>query len=243
MKHTTLALALLPLLALFAACNKETEKPAAVSTDYFPVTKGHYVIYQTDSTLWDDFTRTVKRKSMQLRYTVTDTFHDLNQQVAYKMLVERRDSVNLPWDLNSVFYVLPGAGYLDYVQNNLRIRKLIYPVAQDKTWDGNSQIAISQPELQYFQGWEYRYTDVAQPYSNGLKSFENTVSIPQADMATGNDTLSPQDYADRTFSKEVYARGVGLVDRELEHWIYDRSTNQQFFRKGYAVRMRAVENN
>lgn len=242
-------LRLLPFFALvltvsfFSACKKENDESYSGNPNeaYFPIKVGHYVEYDVDSTYWDDL-RCLKTVHLhQQRYTITDTFTDNQGRASYRVDVLWRRADSLAWEPNSVFYVTSTPTRLEYVQNNLRFIKLIYPVSDGLQWSGNALVATNDQDLNYFFGWNYKYTNMGQSYNNGLMNFDNTVTVEETDETQNNPDTQPRDYAYRTFGKEVYAYGVGMVYREMIHWIYD--PNVVSCRKGYSVIMRATKHN
>jgi len=241
----------LPFIAVIAAlslasCTKEKDADYGPdqSRGYYPLNKAHYIVYDVDSVLWDDFTGDSTHRHSQVRYTTTDTFRDAQQRISYQVDVMKRDNETSPWQTNDVFYVTPTTMGLDVVQNNLRFQKLIFPVADNKTWKGNSQIVVADQDLQYFSGWNYTYSKMGQSYDNSRVNFENTVIVDQVDDKVNNPVTQPADYAERTYGREVYAHGVGLVYREAVRWVYDQNPSTgRYARKGWEVVMRAVDHN
>lgn len=232
--------------ASLTACKKEIKNDYGpdATRGYYPLIRGHYVTYDVDSILWNDYTRTVTPKHSQVRYTVVDTFTDLTKKLSYRIDVNYREADTSIWRIHSTFYATPEENALDVTHSNLRIRKLIFPVIDKNTWNGNAFVPTSDGDFQYYNGWNYRYEDVQQPYNNGRAYFENTISVPQADAKTGNPEIDSFNYADRVFSKEIYAFNVGLVYKELTHWVYDRNiSTQKFYRSGFQVVMRAIDHN
>jgi hypothetical protein len=116
-------------------------------------------------------------------------------------------------------------------------------VAEGSSWNGNAYINTADQELQHFGNWNYRYESIGAAFNTGYKTYSNTVSVPAVDEAQNNpdDPALIDAYADRTLSKEVYAKDVGLVYREMTRWIYD--PNIRRCRRGYSVVMRAADNN
>lgn len=238
------AASLLPLLVL-SACNKDKD-PVAPYTGpekdaYFPLRVGHYVEYNVDSTYWDDFLDLRTTKSMQQRYTIVDTFTDGQGRLSYRVDVSTRRYDTLSWQPESVFYVTSTPGQLEWVQGNLRFVKLRYPVVAGTQWDGNEFIATDAADLAYFANWPYKYTDVGSSFTNPGMTFDKTATVLQVDEKQNNPEQLPSAYAFRNYGKEVYAYGIGLVYKELVHWVYDPGVRKA--RKGYGVVMKAYRSN
>ncbi|RYZ55173.1 MAG: hypothetical protein EOP49_03520 [Sphingobacteriales bacterium] len=226
----------------FFSCTKEKERvyPNDPTRGYFPLQFGRYVTYDVDSTLWDDYKKVKSVFKYQMRYTIADTFRDNSFRLSYRMDVHIRKTENVPWKVHRVIYLTPTDNHLEYVEENLRFIKLVFPVSNNVTWKGNSMINSMDQDYTYFQDWNYYYSDMAQPFNNGKAYFENTVTVNQVDDSLNNPENQPSDYAYLTHGKEVYAFDAGMVYREMTHWTYQPTIG---YRNGYSVVMRAVDHN
>lgn len=244
MKKLRSALLTATVLSLaFAACNKDEDKYDGNATlAFYPLELGHYVTYQVDSVIWDDFQclRTVHK--MQHRYQVADTFTDNQGRPSYRIDILTRPADSLQWSVDEVIYATRTPDHLELVQNNLRFIRLAFPISNGKTWLGNSMIPSADQDYAYLSGWNYKYTNQGQDYNNGLSAFQNTVTVEQVDEQQNDPESMPTAYAYKTYGKEVYAYGVGLVFREATHWIYDPGASNPC-RKGYSVILRAIDHN
>lgn len=226
------------------SCKKEQGTTTATGyADYFPLKAGHSVTYAVDSTVWDDFDCSTRRDTVWMRYTVADSFTDAEGRVSYPINIDQRAADTLPWSPQRTIYATSTGQRLEVVDGNLRFIKLIFPVVEGSTWNGNAHINTTEQELQYFDGWEYSYASVGQSFNTGYKTYDNTLSVPAVDDSQNNpdDPTLVEAYAYRTLSREVYAKDAGLVFREMTRWIYDPGVKK--CRRGLSITMRAVENN
>lgn len=211
---------------------------------YYPLTQGHFVLYDVDSTIWNDYDSSETKRHCQVRYTVTDTFHDNQDRLSYHVEVLSRTDENAPFKTNDVFFVTPTLTGLEVSQNNLRFLKLVFPVNNTSVWKGNSAIATADQDLVWYADWNYRYSGFGESYNNSRATFGNTVIVDEVDQTLNDPATSPRTYAERTYAREVYAHGVGLVYREMVRWTYDQNpANSTYARKGWGVVMRAVDHN
>src|SRR5688572_2014768 len=81
-----LFLAALYTVSLFS-CKKpaEDEIPLEETEAYFPLQKDKYIIYNVDSTNWDDSLCIKKLDKYQMMYTVADTFTDNQGRASYRI--------------------------------------------------------------------------------------------------------------------------------------------------------------
>lgn len=237
-----LLVAALMTVALFS-CKKEDDDKyqGNYSRAYFPLEFGRYVVYDVDSTLWDDFLQVKSLHRYQMRYTIADTFRDNEFRLSYRVDVHIRPNDTFQWKTHRVIYVTPTATHLEYVEENLRFIKLAFPIADGVEWKGNSNIPALDQDYQYFQDWTYRYSKFTSPFNDGKVYFDNTVTVEQVDEQQNDPETMPTAYSYKTFGQEVYAYDIGMVYREMTHWIYDPGVVK--YRRGYSVIMRAVDHN
>jgi len=241
--HVLLLLA--SVSVFFFACKKESDNKYSneLSRGYYPLAIGRYVVYDVDSTIWDDFKQVKTLHRYQMRYTVADSFFDNTNRVSYRVDVHIRTNDSLPWNTHRVINVTPTSTGLEYTEANLRFIKLIFPVANNLEWKGNSMIPAGDQEYNYFQDWTYRYSDHEQSFNNGKVLYDNTITVNQVDQKENDPETMPNSYAYLTFGKEVYGYDIGMVYREITHWVYDAKPNSSNYRRGYSVVMRAVDHN
>ena len=248
MKRFLPFIAIMAVLSLFS-CKRENDNAYGPETTrgFYPLQKGRFVIYDVDSILYNDFTGTTTEHKSVVRYTVEDTFQDNYGRTSYQIDVMSKASDSDAFHTNDVFYVTPTPTGLEVVQNNLRFTKLVFPVANNTTWDGNSQIAIADQDLSWYANvdhlWDYKYSKVGQNYNNGLADYSNTAIVDETDQTLNDPIAMPTTYAERTYFREVYGFDVGLVYREMTRWTYDQNSSGNYAKKGFSMTMRAKEHN
>ncbi|OSZ79469.1 hypothetical protein CAP35_14820 [Chitinophagaceae bacterium IBVUCB1] len=254
MNKKTLPLLLLAVLFTIAytSCKKADDKPVVRESDsYFPLEIGKYVIYNVDSTIWDDTNCVKIVRRYQMMYRVADTFTDTKGRASYRVDVSIRKKAEDPWLIQSVMYATNTGQELELSYSQLRFVKMIYPISEGRTWLGNAYVNTADPGLTYFNDWNYRYVNVDMPFSNGQVNYENTVTVMQIDNKVNDPETQPRENAIRTYSKEVFAKGVGMVYREYYRWTYDASSKNNTdpnlvdtrCLKGDGVILRAVDHN
>jgi len=228
----------------FYSCTKKNEHYTSdYSRNYFPLTIGKSVVYDVDSVLWDDNVDVRSLHHYQMRWTIADTFRDDLFRLSYRIQTYIRKQDTLEWATHKVIYITPTDNTVEYVEENLRFIKLIFPIQNGGTWKGNALINPLDKDYLYFQNWNYYYDNYSEPFSNGFIQFENTVTVRAVDDTLGNPETRPTEYAFKTYGKEVYGQGIGMVYREITHWVYDPSKPGTPFRDGYSVVMKAVDYN
>ena len=236
---------LLPLLLilLFTSCKKESETYDSGSLpDYFPLQVGKFISYELDSTVFLNFGKQKEVVSYQVKDLVDAEIKDNIGRLSYRIIRFSRKNASDPWIANNTFMATPTDKSIEFVENNLRYIKLILPVIVDKSWRGNSFIDTYTPgnDMRYLDNWDYVYDSVSTPLSINSFNFENSLKVFQRDEEIGNPLIAGTPYAEKTYSVEKYAKGVGLVYREFLHWEYQGNTESY---SGYGVKLSVIDYN
>ena len=237
-----LLLALAFTVTMFS-CKKPDDRPAPpqAEQEYYPLEKGKRVLYEVDSTIWDDTFCVERFYHYQVMHRVADTFTDAAGRPSYRVETYIRKKPQDAWENHKVLYVTNTKVTLEMVYDQLRFIKMVFPIHEGDSWKGNNYILTMDPENAFYDDWDYQYKNVGQTYNTGHKVFDNTVSVEHVDEAIGDPEVFPEEFASRSSGREVYASGVGMVYREYIRWTYDPATTR--CRKGTGVVMRAVDHN
>ncbi|MBK8705391.1 MAG: hypothetical protein IPN33_18700 [Saprospiraceae bacterium] len=217
LKKVILLLAPLAALLCGMACQSREVEELSIDQgyDYQPLSVGRWWIYEVDSLVYDPAPSGTLIDSVffQLREEVADTFRDNNGALAYRIVRSERSNASAPWQVKSVYALTPGEQRLIRTDNNLNFIAMVFPVAAFTQWDGNAFIddnliiPIAGEPMALFKGWNYRYTTVDEPLNLSDLYFPKVATLVLAD----NENL-----IERRYAQEQYARGVGLVYRELQ---------------------------
>jgi len=191
-----------PLFAmLFTSCEKEESLTIDYKYEYFPTGFGHYVIYNVDSIVFDDFTNTSDTFHYQKKHVIDSSFTDNSGRTAYKVIRYQRADSTQPWTLADVWYAVPTQTTLEVNEENQRFVKLLFPPREGQTWRGNQYIDITDANW-YLEDWEYSATAVDAPETVGGIAFDSTVTVVQQDYET---------LIEKVNAEEKYAKNVGMV--------------------------------
>jgi hypothetical protein len=190
-----------------AGCKKKkTEAPPDVGYGYAPDIPGKYVVYDVDSTVFDDFAKDTLYYKYRIKEKLEETFTDNQGRTAIRLVryVKRYDPAKsydqIPWTLKDVWNYTRTATSLEVVEENVRYTKLVFPVKTDVSWNGNAQ--TTQPSMDY----KYLFTD--QKHTVNGTVFDDVLCVEQKDDKRKN-------VIHRQYYIEKYARNVGLVYREI----------------------------
>lgn len=195
-------------VAVLFGCKKGTEDPIAFGYEYFPVDSGRYAQFKVDSINWNDFTNpsTVDSFLFDIREVNDSIFTDNTGRDATTLLRFRRDSANGSWYIKDVWYMNRNDERAEKVEENERFVKLVFPIAEGKAWNGNVYNTIGN--------WEYKLTNVGKPFTTNGFTFNETVTVIQTGINDIPDGMT-EPLLHKELGKEVYAKGVGLVYKEL----------------------------
>ncbi|MEZ5047551.1 MAG: hypothetical protein R2831_11220 [Chitinophagaceae bacterium] len=231
------------LLSMATSCKRQTIPFSNVKLgkDYVKIETGHFIDYELDSIIYDDFNLKTDTFRSIIRDEVGATFLDNQNRESFLIKRKVKDVINNAWIEQSDYYVTLTESAYEVVDNNLRFIKLIFPVKESIKWDGNAYLPTAlNPELQWYDGWSYQYLNVNNVWSNQALSFPNTVIIKQADFNEGN-ASDPLAYSAKTFSQEIYAKNVGMVHKEITRWVYQPSVVK--YKKGFTLIFNAINHN
>jgi hypothetical protein len=194
-------------LSLFAqSCVKEElpETDDLLGLGYFPLTQGKFVIYEVDSTVFTELPKDTISYKYRIKEKIADSFIDNEGNTAYR--IERyikkydpnQEYDQMSWTIKEVWMLNANNKHIQVSESNLRYTKLIFPIQEKASWNGNA--ANSLPERNY----SYDYIDRAEVIN--ANSLDRVLRVKQLDYST---LISYQNYS------EKYAYGVGLVSKEL----------------------------
>lgn len=209
---------LIVLPALFSACrdNQVEDITPDPGYDYFPLEVGRMWEYEVDSIIYDPSATGTNVDSFRtyVREQITDTLLDGAGNVLYRAERYSRRSDTLPWRAEKVFTLSREGRRAFRTEDNLRFIKLVFPAGVGKSWDGNAffdpglEVLVAGESIQMFNFWDYRILEREAAATVGGLRFEDVLLVQNANN-DGN-------IIERRYAVERYARGVGLIFREMD---------------------------
>ena len=200
MKTSYYLIIITALFICFSSCKKNNEQPEIyLGYNYFPVNVGHELIYNVDSTVTDDFfnppvTTTYR---FQIKEIIESDFIDDEGRPSQRIERYRRDSMNMNWVIYRVYAATRTVTRAERFEDNIRYFKMVFPVSNNVSWNGNS--------LNTFDPQEYVYTDAHVPFTINNLSFDSTATVLQ---------LDDENAIERKYYTEQYATNVGMIYKE-----------------------------
>ncbi|MCB0548425.1 MAG: hypothetical protein KDD19_12665 [Phaeodactylibacter sp.] len=209
--------------SLLFSCNESrTEEPVIedFGYDYFPLEVGRTWEYEVDSVIYDPAIGGTAVDSFRtfIRESIVDTLLDNTGQVLFRLERYYRRSDTMAWQVEKVLTLSRDEQRASRTEDNLRFTKLVFPVREGKFWDGNAffddsrLVFVAGESIQMFKNWQYRILASGVPAAIGGMEFDDVVTVQNADNRYLNNFLELR------LATEQYARGVGLISRELFIW-------------------------
>jgi hypothetical protein len=189
---------------LFDSCRKDDAVETDIGYGYFPTEIGHWVMYEIDSTVYDDFEGDTDVYRYQVKEVLESEFLDNEGRPSIRVERYRRNFDpllpydSIPWYLSRVWYFTRTAAHAEKMEENQRYIRLAFAAADGKTWDGNAYNTIG--------AWNYKYVDVDVPYSIGAFAFDSTCLVEQKKEIN---LINHRTYHER------YAKNVGLIEKNV----------------------------
>lgn len=195
-KHFLAVITCFSILLLFSCKPEKIAEPADVGYDYFPLTEGQWLLYDVDSTVWDDFTSQIYHYNSQILELTESRFTDNTGNEAFRIERYYRKNDTIDWALLDVWSANLTSASAEKVEENLRFIKMSFPVRRNQQWNGNAK--------NYLDEEEYTYKNLFQPLNTGQWQFDSTVTVEHSN----NINLIEED-----IRYEIYARNTGLVKK------------------------------
>ncbi len=244
--RTILFLSLVLPLFLGIAC-KNSQTPLDIAPDesqeYFPLEIGKYMVYTVDSVFYkeDSEPDTIQ---LMVREEVTDSLRDNEGELFYRIERSERANPNEPWEISQILAVKRTDTQAERIENNQRFITLTFPFRRNQTWDGigfNSDsllVTVKGEVIEIYKDWESQYDEIFVPQTVNTFLFDSTVSVFHANS---------NNFIERRFNREVYAKGVGLIIKEMSILDSQLSNAERVWpddaEKGFTLRQTLIEHN
>lgn len=217
---------LLLICALFLAGCKKDDLLESINYgyEYYPLSIGDSAQYEVEKITWNDFNQTIDTSRYFLcEYVESATMNNAGDSL-FRIEQWVRESADSSWEISRVDYAFKTRIQAFRVDNNVTYVKLVFPFAEQDTWDGNLYNALGEKK--------YKCTAIG-PVTIENRRYENSVTITQEYFVT---------LINSDIEKEVYAKGVGLVERSIMHVdkTYNPSSGLFQIKSGYTYLQKRV---
>ena len=201
------------LTGTFFACENEPDDfQPDYGFDYFPAEIGTVRHYEVDTVYFRISNPRYDTTRTQLQEILTNTL--LNNAGDTIIRVERSERLAAEdaWQITDIYSEQIDFQNIYRKEENVRFLKLALPPTVNKTWDGNAEIpedknvSVAGENIEMFKSWDYRILSAGEPETVNGYDFDDVLTVQLADSD------SEIEYR---YGIEKYARGVGLIYREL----------------------------
>lgn len=197
------------LFTIFAlSCDSENtiSEVSPLPTDYFPLTKGSYQIYQVNEVVYT--LGTPAESSYQLKTVLVDSIDRGNGSYAHVQYHYKRATSSEGWTYLDTWSVQADARELVINEANTVFLKFRLPLNEGYTWNGNTYNNLDDDD--------YSFEGVRVSQEVGNTQYPDCLVINQED---NNDLVVFLDQR-----KEIYARNIGLISRDVRQLHYCTAT-------------------
>jgi hypothetical protein len=236
------------ILVSISACKRVIDIPIDINEgkNYYPVVKGKFIEYRVDSIIYDDFANTTISKTSYIKDEIDSSFKDLEGRANNYVIRSEKLTLDSPYIFKYAYYVNQNNNTYEVVDNNLRFVKLVFPISLKNNWEGNKYIfsPVSSNPNYWLNNWLYKYTEYDVPLILDSLRFDKTLTVLQEDESSNNGDTSASNpvLTDYIYSREQYARNVGLVQKDITRINKDPAISFGK-RRGFRVKMQAIKFN
>jgi hypothetical protein len=209
-------------IVLLSSCKKESETLALTTiAEIYPIAVGKTFTYRLDSTITVNFGAALATRSYLAKDSVESSFMDAQNRKNFRIFRYLRDTLSTqPWKYTATYFTTINENSIEFVDNNLRYVTLVNPVSDNTFWKGNVYINTVLPSSYYFlDNWDYQYKNLNQIFTTKKGNIPNTFTVLQQNTQIPG-TFNAAVYNEKSYSVEVYAKGIGLIYKEFLHYTW-----------------------
>jgi hypothetical protein len=214
----------LSITAIFAvffliscASKSETETLPNRGKEYYPLSIGNTAIFTLDSVIYDPLPTGIKIDTYrwEAREILTDTLRAKTGALGYVVDRSIKSNSSADWTPRETFNASLTGDYALLTENNLTYIKFPNYFDVGTNWDGNlfndvsTKLEVAGEVLEPFsKKWTFEVISYGKAEKIGIKDY--------ADVLTIQAQSDPKILTEKRYSLEKYAKGVGLVYREVK---------------------------
>ena len=168
---------------------------------YYPIEKGRYVIYDVDSTAYDDFNLDTISVQFQIKEKMDDYFTTSEGKTVMRLESYRRQNSTDAWGVPRAYWTYLEPTHAVKVVENIPYVLLQYPFRKNVSWDRNRYNFLGEEQFSY------------------PRLFIDTLiaGIQYDSLLNVQSKASYTSLIDMYSFREFYGKNRGLVLRELIH--------------------------
>jgi hypothetical protein len=215
----------LSFLSLIYSCKDKITPPVEVGYEYFPVEIGHWIEYEVDSIVYDDFTGTIDTSHYFIKEVFESEFVDNQNRPTVRIERYFKAIDTLDYYLKDVWFANLTNTTAEKVEENYRITKLAFSVNSLQSWDKNAFNVLEEIT--------YEYDNIYESKAINTFNFDSTITAQHYEQST----LISEDY-----EYEIYAKNVGMINKKFVHLekIWDSPTQVWVIESGVILEYKII---
>jgi len=223
-----LLLIILPVSFFQSGCETNEIDPESerMGYDFYPLATGLYRDYRIQHIL-HILSQEPDTSNYYLREYVMDSAVNMEGGYTYTLARYTRDSINHDWTLDSLWKAEKNNKFVRVTENNVPYVKLVFPVTEGKSWDGNAYNNLEEKN--------YIMQNAYIPYQVSDHTYEESVTVIHEYIP---DTMVR--YINKT---EVFAENVGLIYKgytDLKYCTNNDCYSFGIIENGYEIYQRLI---
>jgi hypothetical protein len=201
------------LLFILVGCSNEDPISTDIGLNYFPLRTGDSWIYQLEETT---INQTSTLSTMyELRVTVVDSSKNATGGYTYTFHRDKRTTAADPWQTFETWTARVNQNKLIQAEGNTLFVKLVFPLANTLTWNGNQFNNLPNGGNLFNGSGSESYQA-----SNYNQATTLTTNLEYANTITITHNNFDDPIVGKDVRKEIYARDVGLIYKEVTQLEY-----------------------
>jgi hypothetical protein len=244
-------LGLVLLILFFSGCKKSEELTMVSFRELYPIQVGKVFYYRLDSTVVSSSLQQLLKVSYNAKDSVDAEFLDNQGRKSFRIFRYLRDTLtpisnNSNWKFTATYYATFDENRLEYVDNNLRFVSLTNPVSEGSQWNGAQYINIDTFvqnvfDYRFYKYYRHEYRDLGQPFQVKKGTIQNTYTVFHVDDTSPEGPFNPNEYQEKNYSIEVYAKGIGLIYKDMLRYVYNVTGTRGFSPENFGIRLSLID--
>jgi hypothetical protein len=228
------------VVLLCSCCDSNPETPVLTISDYFPLQKGRYFLFDVDDT---QIAFNVETRSLyEMKIVVNDSMQNETGGYTYVLNRYKRLNANSSWTPLATWSVRQNADELVIKEGNTSYVALASPLFETKQWNGNEYNNLGGNETcsenSVFSKCDlYSISEIDGSLAIGNTPFENVLIVVEQDEP---DFITIYDVRKVSYAKSV---GIISVEKEVLEYCTDPRTcgGTRFVNKGFRYKQTLKE--
>lgn len=187
------------ILFLIFSCDTEKSDPdkSGWGMDFFPLEGNSYKIYNVTNINYS-IQGDVDTVNYLLKEVVADSFLNLNNEYTYLLNRYKKAEPDSDWMIDSVWTANKSEQSVVVTENNIPYVKLVFPIKEGKTWDGNKMNTLDAES--------YTMQNIGKEGFFAGVQYPTTLTVIHMD--------NPDTILIRDKRMEVFGKNIGLIYSE-----------------------------